>query len=98
MDVGKASEQMPAIASNAVVISTEATGVMKDTKRLSGALAAQAGDLAGLLSQTQETLRQTDRLIEGIQRHWLLRKYIPQPSSTELISPLDVPSPKGGDR
>ena len=45
---------------------------------VSDALAIEAKDLPGLVLQTQQTLHELERLIEGIQRHWLVRKYIEQ--------------------
>lgn len=59
----------------------------------------EADDLPGLVLQTQQTLREAERLIEGIQKHWLLRSNIPQPKPTELIPPSDVSvpaAPRGG--
>ncbi len=58
----------------------------------------EADDLPGLVLQTQETLREAERLIEGIQKHWLIRDYIPQPKPTELIPPSDVGSPATGGK
>ncbi len=42
-------------------------------------------DLPGMVVQTQETLREAERLIEGLQQHWLIRKYVPAPPATEMI-------------
>lgn len=42
-------------------------------------------DLPGMVLQTQETLREAERLIEGIQQHWLIRKNIPPAPGTEMI-------------
>ena len=42
-------------------------------------------DLPGMVLQTQETLREAERLIEGIQQHWLIRKHVPPTPGTELI-------------
>jgi len=54
--------------------------------------------IPGTVALTQETIRETEKLIEGLQRHWLLRKYIPQPASTPLIPVYDIPKPvKAGD-
>lgn len=49
-------------------------------------------DLPGTMLLTQETLRETEQLIEGIQRHWLLRKYMkPSATPSALISVHDIP-------
>jgi phospholipid/cholesterol/gamma-HCH transport system substrate-binding protein len=42
-------------------------------------------DLPGMVLQTQETLREAERLIEGIQQHWLIRRHVPPTPGTELI-------------
>ncbi|MBM3882931.1 MAG: MCE family protein [Verrucomicrobia bacterium] len=56
------------------------------------AVAAEAKDLPGLVLQTQQTVHQLERLIEGLQRHWLLRKYIPPAhDTTSRLPPYRVP-------
>ncbi len=41
------------------------------------AIAGEAKDVPGLVLQTQRTLHELERLIEGLQRNWLVRKHIP---------------------
>lgn len=43
---------------------------------ISEALGQETKDLPGLVLQTQTTMRELERLIEAMQRHWLLRKYV----------------------
>lgn len=43
---------------------------------ISDAVGLEARDLPGLVSQTQTTMRELERLTEAMQRHWLLRKYV----------------------
>ena len=43
---------------------------------ISDALRLEAKDLPGLVLQTQTSMRELERLIEAMQRHWLLRKYV----------------------
>src|SRR5204862_6077628 len=45
---------------------------------ISTALGNEAKELPGLVEQTQTSMRELERLIEGLQRHWLLRKYMNQ--------------------
>ena len=72
---------------------------------ISDALGNEAKDLPGLVLQTQTSMRELERLIEAMQRHWLLRKYVnksnppplrPLPGSEEQqTKPAKVPpSPK----
>lgn len=39
-------------------------------------IADETKDLPGLVQQTQTSMRELERLIEGMQRHWLIRKYV----------------------
>ena len=43
---------------------------------ISDAMGREAKDLPGLVLQTQTSMRELERLIEAMQRHWLLRKYV----------------------
>ncbi len=54
------------------------------------ALAVEAKDLPGVVLQTQQTLHEMERLIEGIERHWLIRKYIEQRQPNTRIPPSEV--------
>ena len=47
-------------------------------------------DIPGTVVLTQDTIREAERLISGIQRHWLIRKHIPQSEPTPLIPLYDV--------
>ena len=44
-------------------------------------------DLPGILLQVQELLRQTQRLVKGLQNHWLLRSYVPPDVGAGRIPP-----------
>jgi phospholipid/cholesterol/gamma-HCH transport system substrate-binding protein len=72
-------------------------GILKDVQLagnnlsvVSEALAIEAKDLPGLVLQTQQTLHELERLIEGIERHWLIRKYIEQRHPNTRIPPSEV--------
>lgn len=43
---------------------------------ITGAVADEAKDLPGLVQQTQVSMRELERLIEALQRNWLVRKYV----------------------
>lgn len=51
---------------------------------------SEAKDLPGLLLQTQQTLHEIESLVQGMQRHWLIRKYIEQPQLNPRIAPSEV--------
>jgi methyl-accepting chemotaxis protein len=56
---------------------------------IAGIVASEAKDLPGLVDQTQVSMRELERLIASMQRHWLLRKYVNQTDPP----PLRPPSP-----
>ncbi len=75
-------------------------GVLDDVKKTSAQLPPMAEkvggevkDVPGLVLQTQETLREAERLVEGIQKTWLVRGYIKQPETGRLIQPSEVTAP-----
>ena len=63
---------------------------------ISAAVAKEAGDLPGLVSQTQTSMREMERLIEAMQRHWLLRKYVnaTNPPPVRPLAGLSAPEKK----
>jgi len=43
---------------------------------ISGALGSEAKDLPGLVLQTQSSMREFERLMEAMQKNWLVRKHV----------------------
>ena len=63
---------------------------------ISDAIGKEAKDLPGLVMQTQTSMRELERLIEAMQRHWLLRKYV-NPTNPPPLRPgpgIVEPAPK----
>jgi len=84
LDKGNVSmDQLQAILKDVQVVSTHLSTV-------SDALAVEAKDLPGLVLQTQQMLHEMETLIEGIERHWLIRKYIEQRQPNTRIPPSEV--------
>jgi phospholipid/cholesterol/gamma-HCH transport system substrate-binding protein len=67
-------------------------GALKEVTLTTAALRQQSKELPGVIAQTQEMMRQTTRMIEGVQKTWLLRDYVNPEGSTRL-SPADVTAP-----
>jgi phospholipid/cholesterol/gamma-HCH transport system substrate-binding protein len=63
---------------------------------ITDAVADEAKDLPGLVRQTQTSMRELERLVEALQRHWLLRKYVNQtnPPPPRPLSETAVPELK----
>jgi len=51
---------------------------------ISDAIGKEAKDLPGLVLQTQVSMREVERLVEAMQRTWLLRKYVNQTNPPSL--------------
>ncbi len=58
---------------------------------ISGAVGKGAKDLPGLVLQTQVSMREVERLVEAMQKTWLLRKYVNQTNPPPL-DPLSEPA------
>lgn len=79
-----------------------AASVMEDVKRttgplpeVSGGLREQMRDVPEMVLGVQENLREFERLVEALQRHWLVRGYLDEEVPAGRISPLVLPV---GDR
>jgi phospholipid/cholesterol/gamma-HCH transport system substrate-binding protein len=110
--LARANEAMSELRSVVTNLNAAVKNVQNGTARLpeiTGAVADEAKDLPGLVQQTQSSMRELERLIEAMQRHWLLRKYVnqtnpppvrPLPASEELQKkPVKAfRSPRGSTR
>ncbi|HXT40788.1 MAG TPA: MlaD family protein [Candidatus Angelobacter sp.] len=77
--VARANEAMSELRGVVTNLNVAVKNVQNGTARLpeiSDAVAGEAKDLPGLVQQTQTSMRELERLIEAMQRHWLLRKYV----------------------
>lgn len=84
LDKGNVSlDQLQAILKDAQVAGSHLAAV-------SAVLAREAKDLPGLVLQTQQTLYELERLIEGIQKVWPIRSHIEQRQPNTRIPPSEV--------
>lgn len=80
-------------------LNAASTNLQSGTARLpeiTDAVANEAKDLPGLVQQTQTSMRELERLIEALQRHWLVRKYMDKtnPASLEPLPESEKPAGK----
>jgi phospholipid/cholesterol/gamma-HCH transport system substrate-binding protein len=68
-------------------ITEGAVGVVQDIRTASGGLTGQVANVQAVLMQAESMLRETQALIEGIQKHWLVRSYIQKPDATVMQTP-----------
>jgi phospholipid/cholesterol/gamma-HCH transport system substrate-binding protein len=79
--LARANEAMGELQSVVTNLNAAVKNVQTGTVRLpeiTDAVANEAKDLPGLVQQTQTSMRELERLVEALQRHWLLRKYVNQ--------------------
>lgn len=74
-------------------IASGAGDVVNDVRVVTGGLTGQVANVQAVLLQAESMMRETQVLIEGIQKHWLIKKYIPETGATPMQSP--VPGPDG---
>ena len=104
-DTALADELQGMVTNLNVVVQNVRAGTAR-LPEITDAVADEAKDLPGIARQTQASLRELERLVEAMQRTWLLRKYVnptnpppPHPPSKTAVpeqKPLKSPhSPKG---
>ncbi|MBP7830745.1 MAG: MCE family protein [Kiritimatiellae bacterium] len=59
--------------------------ILENFEQVSETIRDESGDVPGLVLQGRETLRESEVLIEGLQRHWLLRKYMEADEPTARV-------------
>lgn len=70
------AEALQPILENLRTASDELRVASTNLPTISGALSKGAGDLPELILQTRISMREMERLIGAMQRHWLVRKYV----------------------
>jgi len=96
--LARANEAMDELRGVVTNLNVAVLNVQTGTVRLpeiTAAVANEAKDLPGLVRQTQTSMREMERLIEAMQHHWLLRKYVnpTNPPPSQLL-PQSGESPK----
>jgi phospholipid/cholesterol/gamma-HCH transport system substrate-binding protein len=97
--LARANEAMSELQGVVTNLNVAVKSVQDGTARLpeiTDAVASGTKDLPSLVRQTQTSMRELERLIEAMQRHWLLRKYVDQknPPPLQPLSETVVPEKK----
>ncbi len=110
--LARANETMSEFQTVATNLNLAVKNVQKGTARLpeiTEAVAEETKDLPGLVLQTQSSMRELERLVEALQREWLIRGYVNHTNPPPLRPIFDIPalavkpvpglpSPKGSAR
>jgi len=95
--LAQASEAMGQLQGMVTNLNAAVKNIQDGTSRLpeiTDAVANETKDLPGLVSQTQTAMRELERLIEAMQRHWLLRKYVNQTNPPRRNMPSEPAVPE----
>jgi len=102
-EVKKATSNLPAITGDLQQAAGQAPGITKDVKAITedvkditGNVRKAAPEIPDFLSTTHESVEEAERLIQGLQNHWLLRGSMPK---VQRDTPLEISqreSPYGG--
>jgi phospholipid/cholesterol/gamma-HCH transport system substrate-binding protein len=82
------AESLKATAAKFPSIGDNVAGAVQDARVVTGGLTGQVANVQGVLLQAESALRETQTLIEGLQRHWLVRRYIQEGASTPMLDPI----------
>lgn len=77
--LARANNVMSELQSTATNLGVAVNNIQTGTARLpqiTGAVADEAKDLPGLVLQTKVSMREVERLVEAMQKTWLVRKYV----------------------
>ena len=99
--LARANEAMSAWQGVVTNLNVAVKNVQAGTARLpeiTDAVADEARDLPGLVQQTQTSMRELERLIEAMQRHWLLRKYVNKTNPPPPFPPPETALPEKRSR
>lgn len=91
-DVQKLSQTLNVTADKLPAIGQQAGEAVHNVTLVTGGLTGQVANVEAVLLQAESALRETQRLIEGLQRHWLVRSYINQDGTTRMLAPLPPPA------
>jgi hypothetical protein len=92
--LARANDVMSELQGIATNLNVAANNIQNGTARLpeiTGTVANETKDLPGLVRQTQISMREIERLVEAMQRTWLIRKHVnhTNPPPLQPYSPKD---------
>lgn len=85
---------LSATAARFPAIATGAGEVVNDVRVVTGGLTGQTANVQGVLLEAESALRETRVLIEGLQKHWLVRRYIEEEGVSPMLAPVPLMIPK----
>jgi len=88
-DLRRVVKDLKTVSTRIAEMATRMAGVMDK-------LGSEAEHIPGSMLQVRDTLRETQQLLEALQRHWLIRSYVEPPAEPGLLPPSTLGI--GGER
>ena len=82
-EIRQAAEKMNTILQNVEDASAALPGMVSTVD-------GELEKVPAILSDSHDAIREAERLIAGIQQHWLLKKYIEQPDDIDIVEPENL--------
>lgn len=86
----KMAEQLDGIMASIRSSLAEVKEIVSDLEDSADIVKDEMKDMPGVVLQTRETMRETEKLITAIQKSWLVRGNVEQPAATTLIPTKEV--------
>jgi ABC-type transporter Mla subunit MlaD len=89
-DLQKTTAKLPEVVASTNSVLADVHKTTDKLPQVMESVQVSVQGLPPLLLQVQETMRQTERLVEGIQHHWLVSSYVEPDTTGKRIRPDDV--------
>ncbi len=86
----KMAEQLDGIMASIQSTLADVQKIVSDLEDSAGIVKDEMKDMPGVVLQTRETMRETEKLITAIQKSWLVRGNVEEPAATTLIPTQEV--------
>jgi phospholipid/cholesterol/gamma-HCH transport system substrate-binding protein len=64
--------------------------ILDDVEQSMDVVKGEMQDVPGMVLQTRETMAETEKLVDAIQKHWLIRSYVEHNEPSKMIPPSEV--------
>jgi phospholipid/cholesterol/gamma-HCH transport system substrate-binding protein len=97
-DVQRLAQTLNTTADRLPAIGQDVGATVGNVRTVTGSLTGQVANVEGVLLQAESMLRETQRLVEGVQKHWLVRSYVEQEGATPMLAPLPPATGAGEEK
>ena len=96
-ELKKAIAELPPILEDIRKTTAHTPGIAENVKGITADVKKASPQIPELMTTTQETTEDTDKLIRGLQKHWLLRGSMPKEEPSPALGQRESPYEKIGE-